>query len=109
MSDLVPVRVGIVDETPEWEFDAFHDPEDRWNGWLNPYFTKDEAVKVGDMFATLDQDIPVKFWFTTDRQGRDALIILEHDGNKTYYTDCHVTPDGLIGITHAWTWWEVEL
>ena len=108
MGDLVPVRVGIVDDLPEWEFDAFHDPSFRWNGWLVPSFTRSEAERALTMISALHNDNPVGFLFTTDRQGRDALIIWEDYGDEVVYSDCKVSEDGLFGVYNGWTWWAID-
>jgi hypothetical protein len=114
MLDIVPVRVGIYDDGPEFEFDAFHDPYDRWNGFLNPYFSKAEAERVIALVESWnDEDFERvnHFYWTTDRQGFDALIHVEYDKQDpkdSWVVEIWPNHLGLYGFTHGWTWSEVS-
>jgi hypothetical protein len=114
MVDLVPVRVGLYADEPYCQFDAFHDPYDLWNGFLNPYFTKaetDRVIALVESWNEDDSEMVNSFYWTTDRQGVEVLVHVEYyrQNPKDSWTD-EISPNnlGLYGFTHGWTWFEVS-
>ena len=87
MSELVKVRFGFFNDKNDPIYDGFYNPlYPRWNGWLNPYVTK-------EIFDKIVEDVVPKV-FDPNFDDEDFWIELrDQEPNKDglYYVGCGLT------------------
>ncbi|WP_327349623.1 hypothetical protein OG772_20285 [Streptomyces sp. NBC_01321] len=115
-SPLIETRVCIDDMLGP--YDAKLNPDNRWNGWLSPFFTLDTARKIAartqemadedghdcvDTIHVIDGGI--------DREGEPRAVVLHiswqyfDEGSQTAASIIQPNDEGLYGIGGwSWTW-----
>jgi len=80
---------------------------ERWNGWLVPYFTREEVDRYGDYVQSLDAEESELAWIEWDQ---DVLVVHhpENAGVGEYAIERIVPVDGLYPLGDGWTWQLVE-
>ena len=90
MKDYVKVRFGLFDSENDPIYEGFYHPSNAsWNGFLNPYVTKEVFDKIKD-------DIVPKV-FNPDHEDEEFwLELINQEPNQ----------DGLYFVGCGLTWWD---
>lgn len=92
----------------EGEFEGWHDPDYRWNGFAVPFFPMDEVERIAELVQRMNStDQPS--WVLPLAHGLVVVRETDVDGS-TYDTDCPTEVFGdeigyLVG--DGWCWEEV--
>ena len=91
-----------LDTADDKLFSAYVDESVRWNGWLCPYFTREEAERVVDALKVGVYDAE-----------RDAFVVHDEDGQpfETFERTALTADDGsaLYAVgAYSWSWSEVR-
>ncbi len=90
MKDYVKVRFGFFDNENDPIYEGFYNPlGKRWNGWLNPYVTKEVFDKI------MDDNVPKVFNPDWDEE-EFWLDYLNQEPNK----------DGLYFLGYGLCWYD---
>lgn len=106
---LVPAAFSIEGDPTAPTFAGYHDPADRWNGWAQPYFTREVVYAVARM---VHADPHFRADFTWDG---DVVVVTEYDEDGEQYGDepTRLLPyvvDGvaLYDLGLGWVWDTVD-
>jgi hypothetical protein len=102
MSNLEYIKVCL--DWVDGEFDAYYDPSYRWNGFISPYLTRGSVGALARQLEDPSFDLAPMFWFTTDRDGHEALVIVRKDDEPE---DVPVI-DGLYDF-NGWSFYPADL
>lgn len=107
-SEAHPVRFAIFDDkdNPELTFDGYIRPNHRWNGWLQPYVTREVYEQILEKLIG-----PVMFCDESDEfmlEQRDEMIAwFDGDGWVNGVPSGDDQPDtacGLYNVGWGWVW-----
>lgn len=51
------VAIADMGDRPECVHRAYLDPDEDWNGWMRPWFTKDEVERMGTWLPEFDDGL----------------------------------------------------
>lgn len=96
------VAIAGLENRPECTHRALLDPDERWNGWVCPYFEKSEAMAMNAWLPVFDDRLMYSSTadsFTTsyDEECPEIFHATDIDGQKLY-------PIG----DSSWTWVMVD-
>ena len=92
------VAMADLEDRPECVHRAYLDPEETWNGWVCPYFEKEEAERMNDWPPDLDDGLDYDaetdaFATRYDQEATETFVGIDIDGMYLY-------PIG----NGSWTW-----
>lgn len=85
-----------------FEVQGYHDPASRWNGFANPFISKDDAVRFAELLVESDKGAGWdRSHYTVE--GDDILVVTASE-DEEFSTSFGPNENGLYSVGWGYTW-----